>query len=287
MLGFLQRKESPVAQSGPVLDLSGPTLRRAFEHLSKAADPTGGVERYVGAIALKASLFEEILAKGKVGEMGVQEFQDLAAFITPVRRRMASEMDEKSMAHMIKAIIALMEGWSDTSTTDARMQAFIKTFPEDKAHRWVRDMGAEILHYAAPEHYPLMTRWMWDNKVGSGVLREIWFSAQIDQEKIDVDDDFAFFTVLREEIIGFLRENGVFRNLEFYCDLLCAHIYAGYINEMGGQYLRSEFVECPDPMLHTRRMLGLDAIDTKTGRSRLKLIDGEAHTLGGNALALN
>ncbi len=27
-------------------------------------------------------------------------------------------------------------------------------------------------------------------------------------------------------------------------------------------------------MLHTRRMLGLDAVDTETGRTRLRLIDG-------------
>ncbi len=287
MLGFLQRKEKNVVADESVLDLSGSNLRRAFEHLTKAAEQTGGVEKYVGAIALKSSLFEEILAKDNVQEMNADEFRDLAAFITPVRRRMAGEMSEKNMAHLSKAIVALMEGWDDVSTTDARMAAFVGAFPEDKKHRWVRDLGAEILHYAAPQCYPLMTRWVWDNKTGSGVLREIWHSSRIDQEEIDVPDNFANFALLRDEIVGFLRTNGVFRNLEFYCDLLCAHIYAGYINEMGGQYLRSEFVECPDPMLHTRRMLGLDAIDTETGRTRLKLIDGEAHTLGGEALKTN
>lgn len=287
MLGFLQPKEKAVVLDKSILDLSGPILRRAYEHLTKAAEQTGGVERYVGAIALKSSLFEEILAKGNVQEMDVDEFCDLATFITPVRRRMAGEMSEKNMTHLIKAIVALMEGWNDVSTTDARMAAFVAAFPEDKKHRWVRDLGAEILHYAAPQYYPLMTRWVWDNKVGSGVLREIWHSSRIDQEKIDVPDNFTNFVLLRDEMVGFLRENGVFCNLEFYCDLLCAHIYAGYINEMGGQYLRSEFVECPDPMLHTRRMLGLDAIDTETGRTRLKLIDGDAHTLGGEALKTN
>ena len=38
-------------------------------------------------------------------------------------------------------------------------------------------------------------------------------------------------------------------------------------------------------MLHTRRMLGLDAVDTQSGRTRLKLIDGQAHVLGGAAPA--
>jgi hypothetical protein len=32
-------------------------------------------------------------------------------------------------------------------------------------------------------------------------------------------------------------------------------------------------------MLHTRRLLGLDAVDSETGRTRLKLLDGN-HILG-------
>ena len=85
------------------------------------------------------------------------------------------------------------------------------------------------------------------------------------------------------ELEGFLRENGVFRNIHFYVDLLCAHIYAGYINDRGGQFLRADFCgegEGGDGMLHTRRMLGLDAVNSETGRTRLKLIDGKAHVLG-------
>ena len=39
-------------------------------------------------------------------------------------------------------------------------------------------------------------------------------------------------------------------------------------------------------MMHTRRMLGLDAINTETGRTRLKLIDGTAHVLDGEPLLL-
>ena len=60
-----------------------------------------------------------------------------------------------------------------------------------------------------------------------------------------------------------------------------AHVYAAYINDRGGQYLRTDFSMEGDPMLHTRRMLGLDAVDTETGRTRLRLIDGQAHFLGG------
>lgn len=288
MLGFLQRRTVEAVNPVPVLDLSGPRLRRAFEHLVESAESTGGVERYVSALALKASLFEEIFAKGKVEKMNAAEFRDLAAFITPARRRIAPYLADDGFQQMRARIIALLEGWSDTSTADARLGRFIAAFPDDKAHRWVRDLGAEILHYSAPDRYPLMTRWMWDSQVGTGVLREIWFTDDSPHAvRIDVDDNFMTFATLTEELSGFLAENGVFRDHTFYTDLLCAHVYADYINDKGGTYLRSDFSDGSDPMTHTRRMLGLDTVNTETGRTRLKLIDGTAHVLGGETQMLS
>ena len=80
---------------------------------------------------------------------------------------------------------------------------------------------------------------------------------------------------------GSCADNGVFRDLPLYVDLLAAHIYAGYINDRGGQYLSADFCgPAADAMAHTRRLLGLDAVDSESGRTRLKLIDGEAYVLG-------
>ncbi len=273
------RKKTPAA---PVLDLSGPRLRRAFEDLAESAEPSGGVERYVGALALKASLFEELTGKGRVADLSETEFCDLAAFITPVRRRIGAWLSDNSYVLMHRKLIALLAGWSDVTTADARMAAFSDGFPRDRAHRWVRDLAAEVLHFTAPDRYPLMTRWMWDARVGSGVLREIWFADDVDRATITAADDFLTHRTLREELEGFLADNGVFRDLPFYVDLLAAHVYAGYINDRGGQYLGNDVVcgPAPDRMAHTRRLLGLDAVDSESGRTRLKLIDGEAHVLG-------
>ena len=101
------------APTRPVLDLSGPKLRRAFENLVEFAEDTGGVERYVGALALKASLFEEVLGKGQVGELTEPEFYDLAAFITPVRRRIGAWLGRNGFAAMRGRLVALLDGWSD------------------------------------------------------------------------------------------------------------------------------------------------------------------------------
>jgi hypothetical protein len=280
MMGVLGlRRPSP--PPGPVLDLSGPRLRRAFENLVESAEESGGVERYVGALALKASLFEEVLGKGRVSELTETEFCDLAAFITPVRRRVGAWLGANDFAIMRRQLAALLDGWSDVTTADARVAAFVDSFPADRTHRWVRDLAAEVLHFTVPDRYPLMARWMWDARVGTGVLREIWHADDLDAAVITADDGFATHRMLREELEGFLHDNGVFRELPFYVDLLTAHIYAGYINDRGGHYLKADACgPAGDAMAHTRRLLGLDAVDSETGRTRLKLIDGEAYVLG-------
>jgi hypothetical protein len=283
MWALRAHKEKTPANAKPVLHLSGPRLRCAFEQLVDAAEGTGGVERYVGALALKASLFEELLGKGRVGELTETELLDLAAFVTPARRKIGAWLGQNGFAALHSRLKALLDGWSDVSTADTRMMAFAGGFAADRDHRWMRDLGAEVLHFTAPERYPLMTRWMWDARVNTGVLREIWHSDDgAKPGSIRIEDDFVTFVTLREELEGFLADNGVFRELPFYVDLLCAHIYAGYINDRGGQYLRGDFCgqAREDSMAHTRRLLGLDAVDTETGRTRLKLIDGQAHVLG-------
>ena len=281
MWGFARHKaRSAPAPLGPVLELSGPRLRQIFEHLAEAAEPTGGIERYVGALSLKSSLFEELLGKGHVDALSETEFCDLCSFITPARRRVGAWLARKGFPAMRLGLERLLTGWADTATADARLAAFVAGFPADREHRWARDLAAEVLHFTAPERYPLMTRWIWDARTNTGVLREIWYAPDVDAITIPVRDDFATFAKLRDELEGFLRDNGVFRDLPFYVDLLCAHVYAFYINGRGGQYLRTDFGAKEDPMAHTRRLLGLDAVDTETGRTRLKLIDGTAYVLG-------
>ena len=282
-IGSHRAKAAP-APARPVLDLSGPKLRRAFENLVESAEDTGGIERYVGALALKASLFEEVLGKGQVSQLTEPEFYDLAAFITPVRRRIGAWLGRNGFAAMRepagRAARRLVRSRYRRINGSTRLsQAFRPT--ASTAGRAISP--PRCCTYTAPDRYPLMTRWMWDARVNTGVLREIWHSDNdVDAGTIAVGDGYATFVTLREELEGFLQANGVFRDLTLYTDLLCAHIYAAYINDRGGQYLHADFCggAKADAMAHTRRLLGLDAVDTESGRTRLKLIDGEAYVLG-------
>ena len=110
MFGFGASNKSVPApvEVGPVLDLSGPRLRRAFENMISSAEETGGIERYVGALALKASLFEEVLGKGKVREITEEEFCDIACFIAPARRRIGPWLADNKFEWMRKRMEALL-----------------------------------------------------------------------------------------------------------------------------------------------------------------------------------
>ena len=268
----------PIARTErPQLELSGPKLRLSFEALVSRAEEQGGVEAYVAGLKLKSTLFRNALEAG----LDLATLRTLCAHMATVRRRAGPYLEPGSFDEFHARIGRLLEGREDTATADARIARFCGEFPQDRDHRWVRDLAAELLHYADPERYPLMQRWVWDARTNTGVIREIWHGEDVDHITIGVPDGYATFLVLREELAQYLATNGVFRDVLFYVDVLTAQVYADYISERGGTYLRTDFATPEDPMLHTRRILGLDGVDA-AGRTRLKAIDGTAVIVGAN-----
>jgi len=238
------------------------------------AEEQGGVEAYVEAVKIKSALFAQTLGS----DFDLKGFRTLCAHMATVRRRIGRYVEPGVFPETKTHVQKLLANRTDTAMVDARIGAFCAAFPNDREHRWVRDLAAELLHYADPERYPLMTRWVWDARTNTGVLREIWHDENVDSIRIEVPDGYATFLMLREDLAHFLSGNGVFRDVLFYVDVLMAQVYAGYIGERGGSYLRADFATPEDPMLHTRRILGLDGID-ENGRSRLKAADGHAEVV--------
>ena len=263
----------------PRLELSGPVLATSLETLVAGSESAGGVERFIEGMKVKAAVFQRALADGAAARLEEEAFKALCAFIAPVRRRLGERLAQEGFATFREAIAALLDGAADASTADARVAAFCGRFPQDKKHRWVRDLAAELLYYTDPERYPLMCRWVWDATANTGVLREIWHGDNVDHMVIDVPDGYETFVVLREELSQFLTDNGVFRDVPLYVGLLCAQVYAGYVASQGGSFLRTDFSSSEDPLLYTRRLLGLDGINDRTGRSRFKAADGERPVL--------
>lgn len=260
----------------PRLDLSGPLLSSAFEVLVKAAEAQGGIELWIDALKLKSRMFQQAL---EAETLELEAFKGLCAFMSSVRRRVSPWLEQPSFDEMATAINGLLAAREDTVSTDDRVAAFCECFPRDRKHRWVRDLAAELLHQSDPERYPLMNRWVWDAQANTGVIREIWYGDNVDNITLSVPDGYQTCLVLREELSQFLTDNGVFRDVIWYVDLLCAQVYAGYISSQGGAYLRADFSAPHDPLEHTRRMLGLDGVKAGTRRTRLKAIDGQIHVL--------
>ena len=84
-----------------------------------------------------------------------------------VRRRIGAWLNENDFAE-VRA--ALQELFVDDASVDDRLSRFCARFPDDKSHRWVRDLATEVLHNREPERFPLMNRWVWDAKANTGVL---------------------------------------------------------------------------------------------------------------------
>jgi hypothetical protein len=280
MLRPAKANSSPSAADGaPVLDLSGPRLRSSFSSLVSRCEMDGGIEHYVEAVGLKSNLFRATLVENVDAAPSDEGLKLVCAFIAPARRRLFAALGEGGLAMVKEAVGQLVDGSEDVAGADARVAAFCAHFPDDRKHRWVRDMAGEILHFTAPETYPLMCRWVWDVQTNTGVLREIWHGDDLDDRIIDVPDSFATFAVLFDELGGFLTDNGVFRNIPFYTDLLLAQVYAEYLGARGDAILKSDFGSDEDPMMYVRHMLGLDAVDSESRRTRLKPADGKAHVV--------
>ena len=277
MFSLSRKKPAPTAKP-PQLELSGPVLVEALEMISSGCDLSGGIDRFVLALKLRRGVFVDMLVEQEDGPLTPDHLAALAMFMPTVRRRIGPYLEGTNFELLRNGISVLLAEKHDVATADARILRFCDLFPNDKAHRWVRDLAAEILHAVEPERYPLMCRWVWDVKSNTGVLREIWHG-DIDSETLKVGDEYLTFLTLREELSQFLSSHGIVQEVQAYVDLLCAQIYAVYISAQGGSYLRADFSSAEDPMAHVRRLLGLDGVQPKINRDVASSASGAAETL--------
>jgi hypothetical protein len=258
-------RPASASHSRPTLNLSGAKLRAALELAIRASEAVGGVERFVAALKLKSQVIAQRLGNGQAATLDRATFEETCQLMATVRRRVGPLLDQQGWPHVRSGIETLLHDAHVPGTADQRIADFEATLGRGATPtpRFLRDLAAEILHGVHPEHYPLMTRWVWDEKTNTGVLREIWHDPvagdATDNILISVPSTHETFLVLREELSQFLSDNGIFRDMLWYVDLLQAQVYAGYINAQGGAWLKTDFGAESDPIEHTRRILGVDA----------------------------
>lgn len=246
----------------PSLELSGPALTAALERIVAGCEQTVGVEAFVEALKLRGMIIHQVFDRSGSTGPSMSQFSKISSLMPTVRRRVTAYLNEDDYPQLLSACMVLFTAKHDPDSVDNRIADFCAEFPQDKKHRWVKDLAAELLHAFNPERYPLMCRWIWDEKANTGVIREIWHG-DVDRVSIRIPDTYATFVMLREELSQFLASNGIYRDTLQYVDLLCAQVYAEYISAQGGSYLRADFSSAEDATKHVRRLLGLDGVRTK------------------------
>ncbi|MBS0396725.1 MAG: hypothetical protein JSR54_19045, partial [Proteobacteria bacterium] len=142
------RRDSTPAPARVVLELSGPRLDQALGKLVSGCEAHGGIERYVEALKLKSTLFQDVLGAtgGRAHELEPTEFKALCAFMATVRRRIAPLLERPAFDVLPGAISRLVAAIADPRQTDARVASFVAEVGRGGDDRWVRDLAAELLH---------------------------------------------------------------------------------------------------------------------------------------------
>ncbi|MGA7799952.1 MAG: hypothetical protein WCC36_04000 [Gammaproteobacteria bacterium] len=229
----------------------------------------GGPDEFVGALRAKHELFARALEPGALAEMSSEGFGAILETVFTARRRLPPVVREMDLQGLTGAARELLYG--SVPLLD-RMNAFAGHFAAGgaKVRRAAWDVGAEMLHFRAPEQYPLMTRWVWDPNTESGSLRE-FLKANDTLRDIPLDDRPETFEGARSALAEQLASQGFYRDVVYMVDLLLAQAYSDYLRAMssGMSMLAADFGAKDDPLELVTKMLGIDPA-RRSGQSRLK-----------------
>jgi len=230
----------------------------------------GGVEQFTGALEKKHELFARALEPGQLGELTPELLDTLLETVFTARRRLPTVVQSMDRQEVVSAIRDLLYG---TDRLADRLRGFADLFSVQgaKVRRAAWDLGAELLHFRAPEQYPLMSRWVWDPNTESGSLRE-FIKANDTLREVPLDESPETFEGARAWFAEQLASQGFYRDVPFLIDLLLAQAYSDYLRSMsnGMSMLKADFGAKDDPLELVTKMLGIGPA-RRAGQSRLKL----------------
>ena len=249
-------------------------FRSKFAVLLDVLGDSGGADPYLEALVAKSGMFQELLDPAHIGSLSREGVDTLLATVMPARRRLAPVIAQVSEADLVAALRGLLYG---REPLEARMHAFAGALPvtgsDERSVRKLRraawDFAAEVLHFRAPQQYPLMTRWVWDPATLSGAIREL-LSGGDSRSDIPLDGAPGVYEAARNWVAQHMAEHGVYREPQFAVDVFWAHAYADYMRAMsnGMGLIKSDFGGSADPMEPVKKLLGIDA-PRRNGGSRL------------------
>lgn len=265
-------------------ELPVPLDTALFEHywaeLKAVAEAEGGIEACLESLNAKQAQFVEALNPANFDRLGLGQVEMLLALVFTARRRIYPALESLGENRTAAAIRDLMLG---TAPLAQRMQAFVDALPvpsgegreaikvAGKVRRAAWDFAAELLHFFDPVKYPLMTRWVWDQATTSGALRE-FIRGNETRTDIQLGGGPEQFEGARKWLAERIAEQGIYRDVHFWIDLVLAQAYADYFRSMAEGNLGGDFGRGSKPQEQLRKLLGIDA-PRKDGRSRVKKQD--------------
>lgn len=257
------------------LALDAGLFQQHLQNLIKVVEegePGLGLEVYIASLAAKHQLFSNALRPETINELRLDDIAILLEAVFSARRRVFASLEKMGEDKAREAIRQLCFGSEPLyermgSFADALPCADVEVKQAAKLRRAMFDFGAELLHFRAPVQYPLMTRWVWDQATVSGALRE-FIRGNDSLTEIPLGSSPEMFEGARAWMAEQIAEQGIFRDVEFWIDLVQAQAYASYFRSMAEGMLSADFGRSAQPGDYIKKFLGIDEA-RPSGQSRV------------------
>lgn len=272
MLWFSKKQQQSVAPTAvnqivPAqlpLALDATLFKQHCSRLLEIAAQDGGIESYLAALRAKQHAFTETLGRG---EIGANDIEMLLGCVFTARRRVYPALESVGMARAAGLLRDLVSG---TLYPAERLQAFVDAMPgatgmdresvkaAAKVRRAAWDFAAEALHFSDPVRYPLMSRWVWDEATQSGALREFVRGNDAIRD-IPFNNSPATFEGARVWLAERIAEEGIYRDVPLWIDLVQAQAYTAYFRSFTEGSLGADFARGVTQHEQLKKILGIDA----------------------------
>lgn len=255
-------------------------FQQHFSQLKALAELDAGLEAYLDSLKAKQQFFGGILAENRIDQLTLDDVEALLEYVFTARRRafpVIKPLGEEAVRGLVKKLL-----YGEGLLAD-RLQDFVDGFPVDagddkesrkqagKTKRAIYDFAAEMLHFLDPVKYPLMTRWVWDQNTVSGSLRE-FIKGSDHLVEVPLGNSPEMFEGTRQWLAEQLSEQGLYKDVPLWIDLILAEGYSTYFRSMAEGVLSADFGRSGGPEEHLKKFLGLDG-DRRSGKSRVKQDD--------------
>jgi len=201
-----------------------------LQQLLNAAEDQGGVDELIGSLKRKQQVFSGVLADEKIDKLSSDGVEILLDAVFTARRKLPDSLNKVPHEVLQQKVKHLLCG--DQPIIN-RMQQFVALVDNEnrKVQRAAWDFSAELLHFNKPEQFPLMSRWVWNEKETSGSLREFIRGGDT-MRGVTFGEAPSDFEASRVWFAKQLGQQGFYRDIHFLIDLLFAQAYAEYILSM-------------------------------------------------------